>query len=51
MEFLGSLEKKHDFTVLDKIKSGVKEDKQRSEATKGMKEYIKKLRECTDYPG
>ena len=49
MEFLGSLEKKHDFEVLDGIRNGIQEDEQRTKAIELMSEEIVTLRKFTGY--
>jgi diadenosine tetraphosphate (Ap4A) HIT family hydrolase len=50
MEFLGSLEKKHDFEVLWKeAKERKNEEQQRAECTKLMSRQIEKLRMITKY--
>lgn len=51
MEFLGALEKKHDFLMLEReAKDKKKPCEQRAESTKQMKPEIQKLREITGYP-
>ncbi len=50
MEFLGSLERRHNFTLLEcKAKEGKDEETQRSESTRHMRPEIQKLRKITGY--
>ncbi len=50
MEFLGSLERRHNFSLLEcEAKDGKDEETQRSESTRQMKAEIQKLREITGY--
>jgi hypothetical protein len=50
MEFLGSLEKRHDFLMLEReAKEGRKPSEQRAECTRKMSREIEKLREFTGY--
>jgi hypothetical protein len=51
MEFLGALEKKHDYLMLEReAKDKKKPCEQRAESTKVMAPEIHKLREITGYP-
>lgn len=51
MEFLGALEKKHDFLMLEReAKDKKKPCEQRAESTQQMTPEIKKLREITGFP-
>jgi diadenosine tetraphosphate (Ap4A) HIT family hydrolase len=51
MEFLGSLEKKHNFLLLEcEAKEGKDEETQRRESTRQMAPEIQKLRNITGYP-
>jgi diadenosine tetraphosphate (Ap4A) HIT family hydrolase len=50
MEFLGALEKKHDFLMLEREAKDKKEPReQRADSTQQMKPEIQKLREITGY--
>lgn len=50
MEFLGSLEKRHDFLMLEReAKEGRKPSEQRAECTRKMSREIEKLGEFTGY--
>jgi len=51
MEFLGALEKKHDYLMLEREAKEKKEPQvQRAESTQLMAPEIQKLREITGYP-
>ena len=51
LEFLGSLEKKRDFKLLELMANGVSEKKQRSQSEKKLEPEVKELRKITRYNG
>jgi diadenosine tetraphosphate (Ap4A) HIT family hydrolase len=49
MEFIGSLEKRHDFLLLERASKGKKEEEQRLESTRELLGEIQALRRVTGY--